>query len=187
MQKSVAPLLSALILSLSGLSPQAFAQASGLISAKPPTTDQEWIREGFHFYDKKDFVMAAAAFEKAAEKGNVRAQTILGALYVTGGNGLAVDYRKAVSWLRKAADAGSADAQSLLAALHNEGNGVARDPHKARQLYTQAAAGGNKAAIQWLEKNPLPAQAPASAKTPQQLHDDGEKLHQAGKFAEALP
>lgn len=195
MKKSAATrlslLVSSVILGLSPLSLPAVAQTS--VPAHVPLTAEQWIKEGFRFYDLKDNVRAAEAFEKAAEKGNVLAQTLLGAIYVAGGNGLEVNYPKAVGWLRKAADAGSADAQSLLAALHNEGNGVPRDPVRARQLYTQAAAGGNNAAIQWLEKNPLPnqsqGQGPAAYanKTPEQLYDEGEKLHLAKKFTEALP
>lgn len=182
MHKSVTALLSALVLGMASVSPQAYGQTE--LPANAPVTAEDWIREGFRHYELKDNLRAAAAFEKAAEKGNVLAQALLGAIYVTGGNGLQADYPKAVSWLRKAADAGSADAQSLLATLYIEGKGVPKDINKARELYTQAAGQGNKNAIQWLEANTT---APATNKTPEQLYDDGEKLHLAKKFTEALP
>ncbi|MFT4090069.1 MAG: hypothetical protein QM645_05010 [Asticcacaulis sp.] len=184
MQKSLPPLMAALLLGLPSVSSQTIAQpAPSATKPVAPVTAEDWIQEGFRHYELKDNLRAVQAFEKAAEKGSVLGQSLAGALYVTGGNGLNTDYPKAVSWLRKAADGGSHQAQSLLATLYTEGNGVPKDVTKARELYTQAAASGNKIAIQWLESNP----APRSNKTPDQLYNEGQTLHTAKKFAEALP
>ncbi len=80
--------------------------------------------------------------QKAAEQGNVDAQSLLGAMYANG-EGVAQDYKQAVAWTRKAAEQGNVDAQRLLGAMYFNGSGVAQDDKQAVAWFRKAAEQGN--------------------------------------------
>ena len=65
---------------------------------------------------KRDSAKAAEWFNKAAEKGDLNARKILGAMYFQG-TGVAKDMEKARYWLQKAADDGDMDAKNMLSEL----------------------------------------------------------------------
>jgi hypothetical protein len=76
---------------------------------------------------------------KAAERGNVDAQVMLGLGYTGGVEGVLPDYRQAADWLGKASSQGSTRAQVGLGLLYENGSGVNQDLERARALYSQAA------------------------------------------------
>jgi len=79
--------------------------------------------------------------QKAADKGNVKAQSALGRMYVQG-QGVPQDYAKAAELLQKAADKGDVKAQVTLAAMYGMGQGVPQDYAKAAELLQKAADKG---------------------------------------------
>jgi TPR repeat protein len=83
---------------------------------------------------------------QAAEKGNPRAQAILGAMYYDG-EGVARDYRQALNWYRKAAEQGFAEAQYNLGFMYYMGKGVERDRVEARRWFHSAAEQGDAKAL----------------------------------------
>ena len=90
---------------------------------------------------KQNDAEAVKWFRKAAEQGDVEAQTILGACYYSG-SGVEQDYAKAVEWCRKAAEQGLAAAQNMLGDCYYYGNGVEQDYAKAVEWYRKAAEQG---------------------------------------------
>ena len=76
--------------------------------------------------------------QKAAEKGDSRAQTLLGLWYFNGQNGQK-DYVKAAEWFSKAAEQGDINAQSKLGLLYFTGQGVPEDRTEAKKWFSMAA------------------------------------------------
>jgi len=76
--------------------------------------------------------------EPLGEKGDVRAQSLLGLIYYIG-RGAMRDDAKAVTWLRLAADQGDAAAQFRLGLMYSEGQGVPQDHAEAARWYRLAA------------------------------------------------
>ncbi len=66
------------------------------------------------------------------------------------GDGIPVDYKKAVKWYHKAAEGGYAAAQTSLGTCYEEGKGVAKDVREAKKWYRKAAEGGNATAQYFL-------------------------------------
>ncbi len=84
-----------------------------------------------------------------AEKGDAKAQTILGIFYQDG-RGVAKDEVEAANWYRKAADQGDAAAQSLLGVMYADGLGVVKDEAEAAAWYRKAADQGKASAQLYL-------------------------------------
>lgn len=84
----------------------------------------------------QDKSMAARWWEKAAERGHLRAQVQLAILLESG---LTSDLEAAVHWYRRAAEGGHAEAQRYLGTLYWEGRGVGRDPNEAVTWWQRAA------------------------------------------------
>ena len=88
--------------------------------------------------------MSAAALNtlrSAAERGEVRAQVILGKAYLLGER-LAVDDDKGVYWLRQAARGSDRVAQAWLGWAYEQGRGVRKDPQRAFSWYSRSARQG---------------------------------------------
>lgn len=85
---------------------------------------------------EKDSAQAAAWFRKAANKGHDDAQNFLGVLYYNG-EGVPLDYKKALYWYNQSAQNGNDSSQFMLGLMYLEGHGVTKD---------------NKQAVYWLEK-----------------------------------
>ena len=77
-----------------------------------------------------------------AERGDARAETLLGLLYY-GGRGVPRDYNKALMWFRRAAEGGSAAAKFQIGYMYFEGNGVPQNYVEAAQWYQKAAEQGD--------------------------------------------
>ncbi len=73
-----------------------------------------------------------------ADRGNARAQFIIGTMY-NDGHGVPQDYRAAARWFRLAADQGYDFAQDYLGQMYAEGRGVPQDYREAVRLYRLAA------------------------------------------------
>ena len=69
-----------------------------------------------------------AAYRKAADQGDAKAQFNLGNCYANG-NGVQKDLTQAVFWYRKAADQGYVEAQYNLGQCYRIGYGVQKDAH----------------------------------------------------------
>lgn len=74
-----------------------------------------------------------------AEEGDVRAQTVLGLMYLTGSR-VPEDYVKGFEWTEKAAAQNNPMAQFFLGAIYHDGLGVKKDYVKAREWYEKSAA-----------------------------------------------
>lgn len=86
-----------------------------------------------------------ALFREAAEAGNIRALTTLGAFYENG-SGVEQDLAQAAQYYQRAADAGAADAAVNLARMLVEGKGVEPDVTKAVALLKAASDAGSRQA-----------------------------------------
>ncbi len=93
------------------------------------------------YKSRKDYPRYFKWLRKAALKGSVRAEDILGFDYALG-QGLPQDYGKSVSWYRRAAAQGDPDAQCELGLDYALGLGVKKNHSHAVKLYRQAAAQG---------------------------------------------
>ena len=86
-----------------------------------------------------------------AEKGDAKAQNILGLMYSLG-KGVAQDKVEAAKWFRKAADQGDAYAQYSLGQMYWNGQGVPRDDLVALQWTQNAAEQGHAEARTFLKR-----------------------------------
>lgn len=75
-----------------------------------------------------------------AERGDARAQTMIGFMYETG-RGLPQDFMLAAAWYQRAAQQGYPRAQQLLGLMYDKGQGVAEDYVTAHQWLNLAASG----------------------------------------------
>ena len=76
---------------------------------------------------------------------------MLGYLYQTG-KGTEKDLVLAIEWYQRAVDQGEAMAMFNLGNFYRKGNGVSQNEAKARALFLQGAAKGNKLARQALKR-----------------------------------
>ena len=81
-----------------------------------------------------------------ANKGDARAELVVGLKYLTG-DGVVANDAQAAHWLERAAQHGNAVAQNHLGALYQNGRGVARDSAEAKHWYEMAAAQGDRHAM----------------------------------------
>lgn len=97
--------------------------------------------DGVKAYERGEYMVAFAIFEKLANEGDASAQNILGMMY-DNGYGVSQDYQKAFYWYSKAADNGVASAQYNLGLMYKNGYGVVQDFQKAFAWYSRAANQG---------------------------------------------
>lgn len=86
------------------------------------------------------YKQAAEWYRKAAEKGDIRGEVHLAALYRDGGKGFARDMTQAAEWYRKAAEQGDVTAQGMLGVLYSIGQGVQKNDVEAYYWLDLAAA-----------------------------------------------
>ena len=79
------------------------------------------------------------ALKAAAEAGDPRAMSDLGATYAVGGEGIEQSWEEAFRWFTAAARGGFPLANVNLAACYREGNGCAKDEAKALECYRSVA------------------------------------------------
>jgi TPR repeat protein len=86
-----------------------------------------------------------------AERGNAKAQIILGRMYFDG-QGVPQDYSVAMSWWRKAAEQGNAEGQARLGILYRWGRGVPQDYVIAHMWFNLAARSGNEKVVEFRDE-----------------------------------
>ena len=106
-------------------------------------------RKGIHV--QKDEKLGFSWYEEAAKGNLTKAQTMLGYLYQTG-KGTEKDLVLAIEWYQRAVDQGEAMAMFNLGNFYRKGNSVSQNEAKARALFLQGAAKGNKLARQALKR-----------------------------------
>jgi len=115
-----------------------FAALIVMMSATAWAGDYE---DGAAALEKDDLDGALISFQLAAEKGDDRAQLLLGTLHKEG-DVLEQSYEKAVYWYTLAAEQGNAGAMMFLASLLMQGKGVTQNDAEASRLLKLAAAEG---------------------------------------------
>lgn len=91
------------------------------------------------------------ATKRAAEQGDVAAQSMLGNLYYQG-QGVAQSYAEAAKWFRKAAEQGDAHGQYVLGLMYISAQGVSQDFAEGEKWLRKAADQGHKEAQEGLQK-----------------------------------
>ena len=86
-----------------------------------------------------EYSTALRLYRQLAEKGNARAQYILGRMY---DESVPPDIKEAVKWYQLAAAQGYAEAQYKLGTMYEDGKGVPQDKKEAVKWYQLAAAQG---------------------------------------------
>ncbi|BBF93166.1 tetratricopeptide repeat protein [Blastochloris tepida] len=112
--------------------------------ASVPPAHADSFASGRAAYARGDYVKAAKLFTMAAERGNARAQAMLGFMYANG-QGVPQAYDAAVYWYRLAAEQGESRAQYLLGLMYDKGLGVPIDEIAAHKWLNLAAAGASPA------------------------------------------
>ena len=102
-------------------------------------TGQEQKISAKEAYEKGDYASALSTWQRAADKGDAKAQVNLGRLYALG-HGVDKDEVVAISWFRKAADQGNGVAHHNLGVMYETGS--YRDFQAAAKHYRVAAEGG---------------------------------------------
>ena len=92
----------------------------------------------------------AALGRKAAEQGNPDGEYFLGMAY-SFGNGVELDFKKALLWYLKAAEQGDTRAMSSVAEAYGSGNGVERDVQEELRWLRNACSAGSRNACGLLE------------------------------------
>jgi TPR repeat protein len=90
-------------------------------------------------FSSSDYNRAARLLLPLAERGNARAQAMVGFMYATG-QGLPQAYDAAGYWYRLAAEQGDTTAQYLLGLAYDKGQGVPQDDVAAYKWLNLAAA-----------------------------------------------
>ncbi len=93
-------------------------------------------------YISGDYITALRIIEPLAEKGDLRAQYILGYMHENG-HVATQDFALAAKWYRMAAEQGDAISEISLGLLYEHGKGVAKDFAEAAKLYRSAADRGS--------------------------------------------
>lgn len=109
----------------------------------------EALALGNRYFNEKNYAEAVKYYRKAAELGNVDAQTTLGWMYDQA-KGVRRNYAEAAKWYRKAAEQGYAYAQNELGVLYYNGQGVKRNYGEALKWFRKAAGQGNAVSYGWL-------------------------------------
>jgi len=94
---------------------------------------------------KNDFATAFKLLKPLADRGDIRAQGELGALYLSG-RGTTHDAKQGVHWTKEAASKGLATAQYNLGTMYIDGQLIAKDYHEAMKWLLAAAGQGLPAA-----------------------------------------
>ena len=96
-------------------------------------------------YIKESTELAFEGFNKAAQKGNVDAEVILGRIYELGYvyEVPSPNYSNSIKWYMKAAQQGNALAQFSLGEMYDEGLGIPQNYSDAIDWYTQSAQQGH--------------------------------------------
>jgi uncharacterized protein len=90
---------------------------------------------------KRDFAGALKELRPLAQKGDAKAQSILGLMYATG-RGVPQNAVEAEKWIRKAAEQGLPEAQYNLGLIYVKGQGVPQNNAEAMKWFRKSADQG---------------------------------------------
>jgi tetratricopeptide (TPR) repeat protein len=107
------------------------------MSAKEKTASEQY-RRGTNAYNKENYPLAFEFFKRAAQHGNIDAQSSLAGMYENG-LGVKQDFEESLKWYNMAAENGHVLAQYSLACKYQEGEGVNVDTQEAIRWYKKAA------------------------------------------------
>ena len=93
-------------------------------------------------YNLQLMALSLGKLETLANKGNVKAQLNLGAIYYEGRRGVKKNPQEAFKWIEKAAKKGNAQAQDYLGVLYSRGDGVKQSYPDALIWHSLAAKQG---------------------------------------------
>lgn len=96
----------------------------------------------YEAFDQGKYLTALELAQKAAEKGDPQAHTLIGRLYAEG-FGVPKDIGLAARWYAKAGELGDHEGSFALGVLHAQGTGVEKSFDRAAQLFELAAAKGH--------------------------------------------
>jgi TPR repeat protein len=113
----------------------------GLATTCPAHADA--LGAGGGAFSRGDYGSAARLLLPLAERGNARAQAMVGFMYATG-QGLPQAYDAASYWYRLSAEQGDTTAQYLLGLAYDKGQGVPQDEVAAYKWLNLAAANAPK-------------------------------------------
>jgi TPR repeat protein len=114
--------------------------ASPLSEAQSTPSFDSAVKE----YNRGNFTAAIGPLLAIAERGDAKAQNLLGVMYEKG-EGVPVNLAQAAQWYRRAADQQYATAQNNLGWMYATGRGVTRSDVEAVQWYQRAAQQGESA------------------------------------------
>jgi len=117
------------------------SHAKSLAPAVPATGDDA----AYIAYDQGRYLTALELAQKAAEKGEPQAHTLIGRI-LEEGSGVPRDEVSAFRWYSKAAELGDPEGAFSAGLMLAQGRGVGRDMHKAAPLFEQAAMKGHPTA-----------------------------------------
>jgi TPR repeat protein len=126
-----------------------------MLLAAPVAGYANSLATGSAAFTRGDYVRAARVLLPLAERGNARAQAMVGFMYATG-QGLPQSYDAASYWYRLSAEQGDVTAQYLLGLAYDKGQGVPLD---------------EVAAYKWLNL--------ATSRAPKRVRDDFARLRNA--------
>jgi uncharacterized protein len=110
-------------------------------SAVAESTSGKTYQDARNAYKKKDYKTAYKLSLHLSEKGNAKAQLLLGKMHDEG-QGVAQDNQEAIRLYRLSAEQGLANAQYMLGYMYNNGEGVPRDYKEAIKWWKLAAEQG---------------------------------------------
>ena len=113
--------------------------AAVIVLATTISSSADSLGGGRAAFASGDFTRAARVLLPQAERGNARAQAMVGFMYATG-QGLPQSYDAASYWYRLSAEQGDTTAQYLLGLAYDKGQGVPLDEVAAYKWLNLAAA-----------------------------------------------
>ena len=132
-------LLYAVVLAWAATSGVAITFAGSPSDNSPSVSDNDLTRSADEAAKSGEYATALRLYRQLAEKGNARAQYILGRMY---DESVPPDIKEAVKWYQLAAAQGYAEAQYKLGTMYEDGKGVPQDKTEAVKWYQLAAAQG---------------------------------------------
>lgn len=90
--------------------------------------------DAIEHFKNGDYQLALQEFKILSEQGDHVAMVAIGNMHYKG-NGVEIDYRKALHWWMKAYELGNADAFVNIGVLYRDGKGVSRNPMIAYDIF----------------------------------------------------
>lgn len=132
-----------------------FISSAAVLFSFNVSTSLASTTEGIDAIKEGDCATALVKLVPAAEKGDIKAQKILGELY-SKGDQYCVDFQtnsqSALQWYLKAATLGDSEAQHKVASMYQFGSGIPEDKANAFKWLGESAAQGNAEDLEALSK-----------------------------------